>query len=242
MNIALQMYSVRDEVAKNFKGAFEAVAKMGYKAVEFAGYGNMSAKDLKAFMDSLGLTAASTHIMLDRLESNLDKELDYALELDCTHVVCPWFQASAGYSWLKLAETLESLAQRAKAKGVTLAYHNHAHELTEKIDGKHVMDVLLEKAPSLSAELDVAWLHAGGVDPVTYLPKYTNRTPLVHIKDVRRAAEVWDTVELGKGEVNLSGVLGVARHAQWLIIEQDHSETPMQSAQRNLEWLQTHLT
>ena len=65
--IALQLYSVRNDSAKDFAGTVRKVAKMGYEGVEFAGYHGKSAKELRALVDDLGLKVAGTHIGLDTL-------------------------------------------------------------------------------------------------------------------------------------------------------------------------------
>src|SRR5512142_3076412 len=62
--VALQLYTVRDELAKDFPGTLEKVAKMGYAGVEFAGYGGLSASDLKGHLERLGLMPVGSHVGL----------------------------------------------------------------------------------------------------------------------------------------------------------------------------------
>src|SRR5258707_7933247 len=74
----LQLYSVRNECAKDLDGTVKAVAKMGYKAVEFAGYHGRDAKTLRSFLDDVGLTCSGTHIALDMLlGDNLHKTIEF---------------------------------------------------------------------------------------------------------------------------------------------------------------------
>jgi sugar phosphate isomerase/epimerase len=63
--VALQLYSVREECARDLLGTLEAVAKMGYEGVEFAEYHNRSAEELCKMLDDLGLQVAGTHTGLD---------------------------------------------------------------------------------------------------------------------------------------------------------------------------------
>ena len=94
----------------------------------------------------------------------------------------------------------------------------------------------------LESELDIAWVHAGGAKPSAYLEKYASRTILVHIKDVKKTATGWETVELGKGEVKLADAIAAAKDssAQWLLVEQDNSPTPLESHAKNVAWLKAN--
>src|SRR5262249_60425416 len=68
--IGLQLYSVRDDCAKDLPGVLKAVAKMGYTGVEFAGYYGRSAQELRQMLDENGLKCYGTHIGLDTLLGN----------------------------------------------------------------------------------------------------------------------------------------------------------------------------
>ena len=67
--IAVQLYSVREDCAKDLPGTLKAIAKMGYKGVEFAGYHGRSAKDLRRMLDDLGLKVAGSHIRGHEIEA-----------------------------------------------------------------------------------------------------------------------------------------------------------------------------
>src|SRR5690349_10810379 len=75
--VALQLYTVRDETAKDFKQTLKYVAEMGYPAVEFAGYGNIASKDMATLLADFDLRAASTHVSLAALNKDLERELNY---------------------------------------------------------------------------------------------------------------------------------------------------------------------
>ena len=63
--VGLELYSVRDELAKDLKGTVTAVAKMGYQVVEFySPYFDWTpdqAKDVRKLLDDLGIQCRSTH-------------------------------------------------------------------------------------------------------------------------------------------------------------------------------------
>src|SRR2546423_358939 len=75
--IALQMYTLRNESARDFAGTLREVAKIGYAGVELAGTGGLSAAELRRLLDDLNLRAAGSHTGLDALEGDPSAALDY---------------------------------------------------------------------------------------------------------------------------------------------------------------------
>ncbi len=234
--IGLQVYSLREALAQNFDGTLTQVAEMGYEGVEL--FGDIPSHT-KQLLDNLGLRVAGVHAVYDGLRQELQKHMDTALELNAATLVCAWSNASPEHGWETITENLETFAQAAKKQGLNFAYHNHDHELLNKVGAQTVLDYMAANAPSLLFEMDVAWLYAGGVDPVAYLQTYAPRTALVHMKDVKKTATGFDTVELGQGEVPLASILGAAKitATTWLLAEQDNSDDPIRSAKNNAAWL-----
>ncbi|MGL4610782.1 MAG: sugar phosphate isomerase/epimerase family protein [Trueperaceae bacterium] len=237
--IGLQVYSVRDALAKDFAGTLTTLAKRGYAGVEL--FGDLP-NNTKKIVTDLGLEIPGKHAAHSDLRENAQKYIDECLELDISVLICAWSMTNETFTWESITEDLENIAQQAQKHNLTFAYHNHAHELLQKVGNQTVLDYMATNAPTLKFELDVAWLYAGGVDPSAYLETYAERTVLVHIKDVRKAAKGWDTVELGQGTVPLGNSLASAKKTKspWLIIEQDNSDDPMRSAKNNLEWLRNY--
>ena len=239
--IGVQMYTLRDPAEKDFVGTLERVSQMGFAGVEFAGYFDLKAKDLKAVLERLNLAPAGSHRSYDQLLGELEEHTDYALELGLTHLICPYARFDTDAEWLDLAARLETVAQTLKKSGITLSYHNHDHELTQKIGGQTVLDAILEAAPNMSAELDVAWLEVGGYSAAEYLNKYAARAHLVHLKDYGRDGDKVNTLELGRGLVALPSALEAGKGAQWWLIEQDYcAGDPFDSLQISLEWLKAN--
>lgn len=238
MHIGLQVYSLRDALARDFDGTMKAVADMGYEGVELFGALPYNTKSL---LNGLGLKVPSKHGVYDEFVTDIQFHLDQVADLGASVLVCAWSMAGA-HSWEKITENLETFAQAAQKHNLAFAYHNHAHELLQKVGDQTVLDYMAVQAPTVQFEQDIAWVHAGLVDPVKYLETYADRTPLVHVKDVKPSGDGWDTVELGQGEVNLPAALSAARKtkSQWLLIEQDNSDDPIRSARNNLEWLKHH--
>ena len=246
--IGLQVYSLRDALAQDFDGTMTQVAQMGYEGVELFGQLPLNTKGL---LSGLGLKVSSKHGLYDDFLNDLPQHLDQVSSLGAGVLVCAWSMATPENSWEKITENLEKFAQAAKTQNLAFAYHNHAHELTQKVGDKTVLDYMATNAPTMQFEQDIAWLHAGQVNPATYLETYANRTVLAHVKDIKAKSgdaqdptglSHWETVELGKGDVNLGAALTAVgkTKSQWLIVEQDNSADPIRSAKNNLEWLRNY--
>src|SRR5437879_193756 len=113
---ALQLYSVRNECAKDLDGTVTAVAKMGYKAVEFAGYHGRDAKTLRKLLDEVGLKCCGTHIQLDTLlGENLAKTVDFNHTIGNKFLIVPGLpekNRKTRQAWLETADLFSELAQK----------------------------------------------------------------------------------------------------------------------------------
>lgn len=87
--IGLQLYTVKEEAAKDFIGTIEKVAAAGYKNIEFAGFFNTPAEKLKDTLDRLSLKAVSSHVDKNMLLNNLDDLIAYhkviGAKISCCH-------------------------------------------------------------------------------------------------------------------------------------------------------------
>jgi sugar phosphate isomerase/epimerase len=240
-SVALQLYTVRDESAKDFAGTIRRVAEIGYPAVELASYGGLSAADLKALLDEVGLKAASTHVGLAALEADLDKEIDYCAAVGCGYLVLPWLapEMRDPAQLTALAPRLNEYGRRCRERGLVFAYHNHDFEFVAADDGAYLLDALLDSTdPALvQLELDIYWAAYAGVDPTAYLRRRAGRVPLVHLKDM---ATDRSFTEVGAGTIDMSGIFAAAEEggATWYIVENDRpAMPPLESARRSLEYL-----
>ena len=90
MTLALQLYTVRDETARDFAGTLKRVAALGYAAVEFAGYGGLSAQEMRDLLAETGLQALSSHVPLNQLEEQFEQELEFCTAIGCSYIILPW--------------------------------------------------------------------------------------------------------------------------------------------------------
>ena len=185
--IALQLYSVRDDLEKDFEGTLKKVKELGYDGVEFAGLYGKSPAEVKALCEKYGLVPISAHVPFVDMMADPEKVLgDYAA-IGCRFVAIPYLTEEYRPGTDGFQKTIEGarlLGETAKKLGMTLLYHNHDFEFA-KIDGKYALDVLYDTVPAdlLQTELDTCWVNVGGENPAAYVRKYTGRAPVVHLKD-----------------------------------------------------------
>jgi sugar phosphate isomerase/epimerase len=242
------MYSLRDECEKDFLGTLAKVAEMGFDGIEFAGYGGLTAEELKKELDNLGLNAASSHVPLPILEQDLAEIISYQHIIGSKNIVCPYLPEGqrTKENYYNLIPILNRIGEQCFSAGINFSYHNHDFELFELDNGKIPLELLLEETNPewVQTEFDVYWLTKAGENPVEWLKRYHNRTPLVHLKDMTTDGEQF-FAELGTGGVDIEGVLKQASksNVEWWVIEQDQSRrTPRESVKISLDYLKTRLS
>ena len=229
--IALQMYTVRDDAAKDFAGTIAEVAKIGFAGVELAGRGSLSVMELKSLLDNHHLQVCGSHVALDALEKDVAKVIEENLALGNPYVIVPYLgneHRGSADAYKKVAASLNKFGETVRAHGLTLGYHNHDFEFKTLDNGQTGMDILLgETDPALvKAEVDTYWVLVAGLDPVAFIQKHSGRVPLLHIKD--RDKTDGSFAEVGTGDLPLDALVAAAPGvgAQWLIVEQDVCKRP----------------
>jgi sugar phosphate isomerase/epimerase len=202
--IGLQLYSVRDQVSSiGFAPVLQALAAIGYKKVEFAGYtqgtGSITVQQLRALLDANGLTAAGSHVSPSS-DSSMQQIISDAQVLGIPQVGISFVIPTSGTTvagWQALADSYNHYGQLAKARGIGFYLHNHFQEWSQCTDDptRRGEDVLLAECdPDLVFfELDIYWAYVGqsmfgrGADPFDPLLDYAlplrDRYKLWHVKD-----------------------------------------------------------
>ncbi len=185
--IGLQLYSVRNEMEKDFEGTLKAVAEMGYEYVEFAGYFGKSAQEIKALLDKYGLKCVSVHQGVEWFLEEGKAACDFLKTFGVRMAVVPWYAAEnhkGNPGWETTLVNFARVAQLLADCGMVMGYHNHDFEFGT-YEGKYLLDWLYETFPAelLQPEVDTCWVHYAGVDPAAYLRKYAGRMQVVHLKD-----------------------------------------------------------
>jgi sugar phosphate isomerase/epimerase len=238
--LGIQLYTLRDEMAKSVPDTFRRLAQIGYREVEFAGYFDYDVSDLRRLLDEHGLAAPSSHIPLELMQSEAEKTIEFAVAMEHRYLVVPWLaeehrQSIASYQ--RIAETFNSIGEQCKAAGLQFAYHNHDFEF-DVTDGQIPYDVLLsETDPELvNMEMDVFWVTKAGQSPLHYINEWPGRFPLWHIKDMTSDGSM---VDVGDGEIDFPALFehrdrAGLRHG---FVEHDNPEDALRTAERGFGFL-----
>ncbi|MED1203694.1 sugar phosphate isomerase/epimerase family protein [Heyndrickxia acidicola] len=245
--VAIQMYTLREECERDFAGTLKKVAELGFDGVEFAGYGGLTAGEVRLLLDELGLKAASSHVSLDELESNLTQVIEDQKTLGSRYVVCPYLapERRSAEDYRALISFLNKAGEVCEKEGITLCYHNHDFELDRLPDGRKALESIFEEthADHVKAELDVYWLAKAGEEPIEWINRYKDRAPLIHLKDMTKDEEQF-FAELGTGSIDIDSILQIGENAgvKWWVVEQDMSRrTPFESVEISMNYLKTKL-
>lgn len=226
--LSLQLYSIREDTAKDFAGSVAAVARMGYTGVELAGTGNLDAAGAQKTLSSAGLKVSGMHMGIDALRNELPRVIAEARLFGTKNVILPWLPPelfSSPAAVQKIGDELNRIGAALHQEKLQLSYHNHAAEFA-LLEGRPVLDWLLDAtAPkNLACELDVYWSHVGRKSPATYIREQGRRVRLLHIKDEK---------EIGLGPVDFPSVFAAAESigaVEWYVIEQEqYNHAPMES-------------
>lgn len=230
----IALFTLRDELAKDFKGTLAKVKEIGYAGVEFAGFGDHSASEIKAMLEEVGLEAWSSHVPLAQLRESLDDVLAYHKEVGVHYIVCPYLtpeERQAKDDYLELAKDLETIGNACKEAGIGFCYHNHDFEL-QTFDGEYALDLLLSQTTEehVQLECDAYWVEFAGVDAKRYMNQYTGRVPMVHLKDMKATDKSF--AEVGEGTLDIKGIIQAGKEAgaRYFFVEQDICErSPLES-------------
>ncbi len=265
--VGLQLYTVRDDMAKDFKGTLQKVKEMGYDGVEFAGLFDNTPEQVKAMCEEIGLTPISAHVPLAEMLADADKVIADYKAIGCEYIVVPYVTEErhpGGELFMQMVEEIRAIGEKAKAAGLTLLYHNHDFEFKKLESGEFGLDYLYSNVPAdlLQTELDLCWVKYAGQDPVEYLKKYTGRAPVVHLKDYyvegeqvgdpyaliglnedeKKANTAFEFRPVGHGVQDVASLVKTSEEvgSKWLIVEQDQpslEKSPIECAKMSIEYL-----
>lgn len=222
--VGLQLYTVRRAAAADLAGTLAQVAKVGYKEVEFAGYHNHAAAEVRDLLRQNGLTAPSAHIAITEIQKTPGKTFDDARTIGHEWIVVPSLPAGKRETvddWKRVADQFNAAARQVKAAGFRFAFHNH-NDVFKKVGDVVPIDVLIaETDPSLvSYEMDVYWVVNGGGDPVDLLTRHAGRFRLMHLKDSMGPPN-HKMADVGSGVIDFKTILAHAKGIEHYFVEHD---------------------
>jgi len=251
-HIGLQMYSLRDSFSKDVDGTMNKVQDLGFKYVELAGTYGKTPEEFKKMLSDRGLVMIASHFDYNKYKDNPDEIGKLAQALGLKYAGVAWARQSDTFTVEQAEEVAKVFNNAGKVLdkyGVKFFYHNHGYEFQPWMNGKKIMDLLMEKTDPnyVSFEMDVMWTLFPGEDPVYWLKKYPNRWSLMHLKDLRKGVigshaahtDLKNDVPLGTGQVDFPSVLKAAQEVgvTYYFIE-DESPIPEVQIPQSLDYLE----
>lgn len=242
--VGLQLYTLREAMAKDPDGTLKSVAKIGYKEVESFGYSDgkffgKTPKEYATLLKDLGLTAPSGHYTTGNvvvtgkgtLKNDWERTVADAAEIGQKYMVCAYLfppERTKIDDYKQFAELFNKSAEVCQKAGIQFAYHNHDFEF-QPLGGQLPYDLLLNETDEklVKMELDLYWATLAGQDPVALFKKSPGRFPLWHIKDIAKTPER-EFAEVGTGSVDFQRIFHAGKTAGMThyFVEQDVCKRP----------------
>lgn len=232
--IGLQMYSIRT-VEGNLLEKLEKVTAMGFDGVEFAGFGDFTAEELKAKLDELGLICMGTHTGIQALRDDLEGQIAAHKILQASYIVCPFYRPELPETatteemqqgWLAFAKELNEIGAKINAAGMKFGYHNHSHEFAPLGDtcGEEIIFNNTDPA-NVICELDTCWIENTGRKAVDFMDQYKDAMELLHIKELTAVGDPTAKV-IGQGCIDFPPIIAKGNEVgvKYLIIEHEGLE------------------
>lgn len=262
----LQLWTVKEDLARDFAGTLRRLKSLGYARVEAAGWVDRTPAEFRRGVRAAGLDCMSCHFSMGDLIAEPESRLAAAREVGARFLVAsspalskpldpakPWVLAVADAmtldDWRRNAEAMNRIGARAKAMGLRFGYHNHPAEFLT-IDGVFVFAELLRLTdPALvTFELDLGWVAGAGYDPARILAEHGNRIELLHVKDIAARDRVpgrivtdLNTTPVGAGSIDWAPVFAAAEKAQirgWFVEQEPpFTASPLVGLRQSLAYL-----
>lgn len=238
--ISLQLWSVQDSCSEDFEQTLENVKKFGYDGVEFAGYYERKASDLKQTLDNLSLKVSGSHLGFEGLRDNFEEVVAFEKGIGNKSLIVPYIAAETLEDWEERIAEMKLISDKLQAEDLVLGYHNHAHEVTE-IPNVNILEKMIELIPDIQLEIDTYWLNFAGVDVIPWLNKHQKNISWLHLKDMRIDGDDRESTEISSGVLPIAEYLAWAKQAdlEWVVIEQEAFQKyqPIESAELNIKAL-----
>lgn len=241
----IQLWTVKEDMAKDAKDTLKKIAGDGYKQIEsFEGkqgmFWGMTNKEFKKYMDELGMKIISSHCDTTK---DFERKAAEAAEIGMKYLICPWKGPQKSIDDFKrFADEFNKNGEVCKKNGIRFAYHNHDYSW-KPVDGQIPQEVMMDNTDKnlVHFEMDIYWVVAAGVDPQVYFKKYPNRFRLCHVKDLGKTATGHESVHLGTGTIDFHSILktGKENGLEYFIVEQEAftNTNPLESAKIDADYL-----
>ncbi len=228
--IGLQLYSVRREFGRDQAGTLAAVARFGFEGVEFAGYFNRTAPELRKMLDDNGLKCCGTHLGIDQVTGdNLARTIEFNQTLGNRLLIVPGLppkKTATQAAWLEDAKEFTEIAAKLKPVGMRIGYHNHQTEF-KPLEGKRPFDTFFGNTPKdVVMQVDVGTALEAGADLKEIFERYPGRTASLHVKEYSKTNP---KAYVGEGDANWKEIFDILEKqgaTEWYIVEYEIEGMP----------------
>ena len=222
--IALQLYTISGDLRRDMAGSLAAVAKLGYKGVEFAGFNNVAAKDIRKMLDDNGLQAIGCHTALNTLQGEeFDKTVEFNKTIGNPRLIVPSLANTYTNSRMSIegaADIFNGIAAKLKPLNMQTGFHCHQGEFRQ-VEGATVWDIFFTRAnKDVIMQCDLGHMGTADADQVAYINKYPGRSITVHVKPANAAPLLGDTADTNKWP-DIFKACESAGGTEWYIVEYD---------------------
>lgn len=234
----LQLYSVRDAMEADFENALKQVAEMGYTYVEFAGFFDRTAEEVKALLKKYNLTVISTHSHINGLRPEVIEEtIAYHKAIGNNHYILPSIFMSTKEKLEESIEIINYAQPILEAAGIKLSFHNHSREFEITPWGTTVHGEL-EHRTNIGFQIDTFWAWNANTDPIQVMERLKDRITTIHLKDGFKGGK---GIPLGEGDAPVAAVRKKAIEMGLYMVVESESLTPsgLDEAQRCIKYLRT---
>lgn len=267
--VAIQVYGLRDlleNTPENFTYVMKKIKEFGYDGVELAGLYGLEPAVIRDTLKEIGLVPISAHVAFAEMMENLDQIIEDYSVIGVQYLVMPYmaeeYRPVNPEGFAKFIPLLNKVGQKIHDAGMTFLYHNHDFEFVKLTNGQYGFDVMYDSIPrdNLMPELDTCWCDVATGKTNEFIKKYTDRIPVVHLKDYIKKGEVKNMYKLiginteeeeetgyfgfrpvGFGQMIWEPILDAVLEAntKWVVVEQDeHYEMePLECAKRSRDYL-----
>lgn len=245
--IGIQLWSLNEQIKKDYLAAIQSVARAGYSFVETAEYDMVkglfykrSPQKFKQELQEGGLKAISAHVNF-RL-SEAEKVINDAREAGVENIIIPSLGAGRRKTlddYQRIAEEFNEIGAIAQKSGIRFGYHNHAFEF-EEMNNQLPYDILLQNTdPSyVIFQMDLGWVIYSGHQPETFFRKYPRRFPLWHIRNFNKENK---GVPVGTGVVNNKELFKLKKEAGFeLGFVELPSDSDSEAITKSIQYLKAH--
>ena len=259
--IGLQLYTIRDAMAKDPKGALKKVADLGYKNVELAGYADekfygFTPSEFKKIVHDLGMEIISSHTKVEAAgitSDNAKRMTDAHAELGVKYCIQPWVNEEDRQieTYKRMIADWNKVGRVMKDAGIQFGYHNHNFEFKTMNGIVPYYDIFMKEMDKdlITMELDLYWASKAGQDPVEMFKKYPGRFQLFHMKDMSEKDKPFfiidkdDICSVGEGLIDFKRILAAKNIAglKYMFVEDDNQGNgkPFKGIETSIENLTT---